>query len=568
MNTLRDFYENPTWKEILLTEGRKDDVSKKYPWMKTIPLYSTVAGTLGASFSGRTPLKYLSENDPSGNNKYLMWMADRYAESMDKQIYAQRVFNKGAYEPKPGEIDKLRQSIVEDSSSHLAKIAQIVQGFHELVPYFKNKDLYSYKTSGDVIYAIQEAREKRAAKEQKKAIKDVAKADGREVWKHGKIRVIRPLTKEASCVFGQGTRWCIAATQTEENWWQRYTNDGKEFYFLFMPKHTEKDYRRIAIVTDNGQLDSVFDGSHRPNQEIPLETLREAWIMYKSGEWKLKDGFYKKELDKWNDLYYQMIKACIDDSIKDPAERILDLDVSQEIMDSEYMEDALHTIDLDEDDDAVVVADAYIKFFFYVDPEVALKIREYTEADTNRKQLVHPTKGWKAPPGNRGRLEEQRIRNEVRQIVEKVMVDTPLGDAGYAITLPSIQYQRDVDYDYDVQAHKLKKTKIGYPPRDTISFKVTNAEKLGYVRITKADEFAAWVAHIKETEENMMDYFFPDRGDTSPGLARRDMTKEIFATFFYSSLRDAGIAKKSNFNEKRAAQQQAARNLTATRPPF
>ena len=564
MNTLRDFYDNPTWKEVLLTEGRKDDVSKKYPCMKTIPLYSTVAGALGASFSGMTPLKYLSENDPSGNNKYLMWMADRYAESMDELIHAQRIFTKAAYTPEPGEIDKLRQSVVEGSSPYLSKVASIVQGFHLLLPYFKNKDLYSYKTSGDVIYAIQEAREKRAAKEQKKAIKDVAKAGGREIWKHQGVTVIRPLTKEASCLFGQQTKWCISATQADENWWQRYTNEGKSFYFIHMSKHKWKDHERIALVIEDGQIESIYDATDEP---MDTENLHQAWIGYKqqqSGRTSITDV-----VDEWNNLYYQMLQACIDDSIKDPAERILDVDGAEEIMDSEYMEDALHTIDLDDDEDwEALVADAYIKFFFYVDPEVALKIREYTEADTNRKQLVHPTKGWKAPPGNRGRLEEQRIRNEVRQIVEKVMVDTPLGDAGYAITLPSIQYQRDVDYDYDVQAHKLKKTKIGYPPRDTISFKVTNAEKLGYVKITKADEFAEWIKQIKETEENMMDYFFPDRGDTSPGLSRRDMTKEIFATFFYSSLRDAGIAKKSNFNEKRAAQQQAAWNLTATNPPF
>ena len=121
MNTLRDFYDNPTWKEVLLTEGRKDDVLKKYPWMKTIPLYSTVAGALDASFSGMTPLKYLSENDPSGNNKYLMWMADRYAESMDELIHAQRIFTKAAYTPEPGEIDKLRQSVVETSGPYLSK---------------------------------------------------------------------------------------------------------------------------------------------------------------------------------------------------------------------------------------------------------------------------------------------------------------------------------------------------------------------------------------------------------------------------------------------------------------
>ena len=144
MNTLRDFYDNPTWKEVLLTEGRKDDVSKKYPWMASISMDKNL-GIIDIEFTNMTPLKYLSDSDPSGNNKYLMWMADRYAESMDELIHAQRIFTKAAYTPEPGEIDKLRQSVVEGSGPYLSKTVNVVQGFHLLLPYFKNKDLYSYK---------------------------------------------------------------------------------------------------------------------------------------------------------------------------------------------------------------------------------------------------------------------------------------------------------------------------------------------------------------------------------------------------------------------------------------
>ena len=141
------------------------------------------------------------------------------------------------------------------------------------------------------------------------------------------------------------------------------------------------------------------------------------------------------------------------------------------------MEDALHTIDLDEDEDwDALVADAYIKFYFYVNPELALKIRTYEEADRNRKELIHPTTGrkMKPPSSNRGEIQIKMIRAEVRKAVEKVMTDTPLGDAGYSINTPQIQYQRDVDYDYDAQSHKLRAMEMKYPPRDTISFKVNS----------------------------------------------------------------------------------------------
>ena len=64
-----------------------------------------------------------------------------------------------------------------------------------------------------------------------------------------------------------------------------------------------------------------------------------------------------------------------------------------------------------------------------------------------------------------------------------------------------------------------------------------------------------------------MDYFFPDREYHSALSDRQEMTEEIFNTFFYSSLKDAGIAAKELKHEQ-SAEKQAAQNLQATEPPF
>tara|TARA_R110000737_G_scaffold41317_1_gene61912 strand:+ start:591 stop:2528 length:1938 start_codon:yes stop_codon:yes gene_type:complete len=60
------FYEGLN--NYLLTEGRKSNVAKKYPYL-AIPNDST---------GGDSVLKMFLDNDPSGNHKYLEWMATTY----------------------------------------------------------------------------------------------------------------------------------------------------------------------------------------------------------------------------------------------------------------------------------------------------------------------------------------------------------------------------------------------------------------------------------------------------------------------------------------------------------
>jgi hypothetical protein len=43
--------------------------------------------------------------------------------------------------------------------------------------------------------------------------------------------IVRPESTEASCYFGQGTRWCISATQST-NYFDQYSGQGKAFYFV------------------------------------------------------------------------------------------------------------------------------------------------------------------------------------------------------------------------------------------------------------------------------------------------------------------------------------------------
>lgn len=158
----------------ILLEGRKEDAIKKYGEEHT------------------ELIEYLSENDPSGNNKYLDWMT--------KMVV--------------GEGSESWDRIADD-------LITIVNDFHRLLPRIKNKDINSYKNIGElstvVNKALSEEKEKQISKQAKKVYEDDTAV------------VYAPFTVQASCKYGAGSKWCIAGTSG---------GDGLNTYFDSYSKHS------------------------------------------------------------------------------------------------------------------------------------------------------------------------------------------------------------------------------------------------------------------------------------------------------------------------------------------
>lgn len=57
--------------------------------------------------------------------------------------------------------------------------------------------------------------------------------DEAEIWEYPGVTVVKPHTKEASCYFGKGTRWCTAADKN--NLFKQYTRGSGSLY-IFIPK--------------------------------------------------------------------------------------------------------------------------------------------------------------------------------------------------------------------------------------------------------------------------------------------------------------------------------------------
>lgn len=217
--------------EDLLAEGRLQDTKKKFP-------------------DDAVYIDQLSKIDPSGNNKYLMWMAKQL------DYHARGMSNVG------------KETMVD-------VLTDLIQSFHKNVQRLEKKDINQYKSLDDVEAAIEKLGATSKEKRQKK--KEVAQEGSRIVYESDEYFVVRPETEEASCYYGQNTQWCISATESS-NYFEDYTQRGKAFYMIRNNYKSDKDpNKRIALVYSDeygyNKPEEIFDAT---DDQISLSSLEEA----------------------------------------------------------------------------------------------------------------------------------------------------------------------------------------------------------------------------------------------------------------------------------------------------
>ena len=171
---------------------------------------------------------YLVDKDPSGNNKYLMWMVKRMVDDNEETHHN----TEGA-------------------------LIELVTDFHELLPKISNalavkvfgadsdisispKSIDSYDNTQTLYKIVDAAREH----ESRKQVEVQAKSGADKIYDDERWMVIRPATKEASCYYGAGTKWCTA--MKNENHFDKYTSTGRLYYLIDKSRKLGK-YYKIAL---------------------------------------------------------------------------------------------------------------------------------------------------------------------------------------------------------------------------------------------------------------------------------------------------------------------------------
>ena len=254
----------------LLIEGRKEDAAKKYPEL----------AKKREELEGESLLDVLMDKDPSGNQKYLM----RAAYLLDRSM--KNAEEKNNYTPFYG------KQWPEDADDNLyspwgvaSNIGNELVKYHKLMHYIRGsqetyKDVNQIDSYAQLQIVVQRAlgaKEDRERKKKEKAQQKKIAQEGSEVIADTPYHlVVRPLTKEASCYFGQQTKWCISATRSQ-NYFDQYTSDGKAFLFLLAKrKDIDPAYAKIAVVLDqSGEFEEDFNAE---DDNLYLRQFRDGML--------------------------------------------------------------------------------------------------------------------------------------------------------------------------------------------------------------------------------------------------------------------------------------------------
>ena len=275
----------------VLLEGRLEDIKKKY--------------------GERVPENYidqLSKYDPSGNNKYLAHMV-KLLLKLGEEI--------GIDSARPTETGQARYGPLVQT------IGRNTEQFHDLnkfIPTEKGgRDIHSYKTLKDLQQVIRNAEAIRQAKQAEKVHKEKIRADADRIYQDKTTLVVRPGSEEASCYYGQGTKWCISATEAQ-NYWDSYVNEqGAVFFFILDKEAADED---TMGQSDRGKVAFVYDGDHL-DADNPWDAYDETDDQL-DGEGALSDYFAK---GIWSREKYNEIINGIQESLdSDPPDPGIDLE--------------------------------------------------------------------------------------------------------------------------------------------------------------------------------------------------------------------------------------------------
>ena len=175
----------------------------------------------------------LENSDPTPNKEYMQWLAKVYA---NQGIKIEDILSRGKNALEVYNTYKLKK-ILPAEYRDIGRIS-----FNDLEGLAQNTDL----------------RQALAAKQEQDAVKSMPRGEAETVFENLEVRIIVPYNEEAACYYGQGTRWCTAATGGN-NMYRRYAKDG--YLYILLPKHPKYDGEKYQLHFSSNQFMDEGDNS-------------------------------------------------------------------------------------------------------------------------------------------------------------------------------------------------------------------------------------------------------------------------------------------------------------------
>lgn len=238
----------------VLLEGRLEDVKAKYS--------EEQAGDIDR----------LSQGDPSGNNKYLEWMANQ-------------LLNVGEHNHHYI-IDAVKRFHNEQARINPTMSKEVVESNSELYPGRESrrvsnnpKDINSYTTIEGLLKVVEAAEENQPTSTERD-----------KIYQDDKWTVIVPKTHKASCKYGVHSNWCVSTSNP--NYFQSYTGRGMLAFVLWRNKQ-------------EGQMEMSKEGEYKVA----------AFIKYDNPSYRHWEWFNKKDNRMDNDLVLSILPPALIDAI-------------------------------------------------------------------------------------------------------------------------------------------------------------------------------------------------------------------------------------------------------------
>lgn len=198
---------------ILLKEGRKEDLKKKYSDKYDEEDLDFILGISDLQ---------------DFNHKYTDWVLKNILEYAD--------------------VDAMAEVAVD-----------LVKDFDKYQKNLQKKDINQYLSFEELEKALEPYKEKEKEKE--------LESQTEKIFEDENFLVLVPKTQEASCKYGSGTKWCV--TQPSGGHFERYTKGKQGLYFIIRKKgkQTEPHYKVAVHINDIGD-ESWWDArDQRMNSE-------------------------------------------------------------------------------------------------------------------------------------------------------------------------------------------------------------------------------------------------------------------------------------------------------------
>jgi hypothetical protein len=134
------------------------------------------------------------------------------------------------------------------SFRELEEVIEALQKFDKIQNNLEKKDINTYTGFFDLISRINEY------------TKDKEKPKSKKIYEDDKFVVVEPLNFTASCKYGSKTRWCTT-NKNNDDYFNRYTSGNQGLYYVISKKDMDENLYKIAIHISNQGEETFYDAA-------------------------------------------------------------------------------------------------------------------------------------------------------------------------------------------------------------------------------------------------------------------------------------------------------------------